>query len=173
MRAEILVNEGYKDPADIARMDLRFLIKLLRLSEEDAQRVIDEAGELDRLLNEEKTKGDDDAEIDELVYQGSRSLDVDDSLAGSVEAAFEDLVAKTKRTPLLDPEKVDHANIPQDAIRFWLQLRGVGEQTAATLYTAGFQAKEDLVNASIDDIAYRTGLPLKFIGKIYAEASKA
>jgi N utilization substance protein A len=46
MRAEILVNEGYKDPTDVSRLDAKTLSKLLRLSPEESETVIAGAKEL-------------------------------------------------------------------------------------------------------------------------------
>lgn len=177
MRAEILVNEGYKDPSDVARMDPKTLVKLLRLSPEEAEQVVAGATELAarRSAKPETDVGDDELEA---MLAGPTGRSEEDSAEGierddhARDAALDALVAKSKPTPLLDPEKVDPKGVPGDVLHYWMKLRGVGEHTAAVLHTAGFTDFAQLVSTSPDDIAVKTGLPYKFSGKIHAETSK-
>ncbi|MBM3381062.1 MAG: transcription termination factor NusA [Betaproteobacteria bacterium] len=171
MRAEILVNEGYKDPTDVARMEAKTLSKLLRLTPEEAEQVIAGAKELaEKILANKATDIDVDSEID--------ALDITSSLGGAqfdaeAEAsALEDLVAKSRPVAQMDPDKVDPRQVPSEILHYWMKLRGVGEHTAAILHTAGFNDYSSLAQATPEDIAVRTGLPYKFSGKIHAETAK-
>ncbi|MCA2961977.1 MAG: transcription termination factor NusA [Silvanigrellales bacterium] len=177
MRAEILVNEGYKDPSDVARMDPKTLVKLLRLSPEEAEQVVAGASELAarRHAKTESDVGDDELEA---MLAGPSGLDEDVAEGSAVseenvrDAALDALVAKSKPAPLMDPEKVDPKAVPGTVLQYWMKLRGVGEHTAAVLHTAGFTDFAQLASNSPDDIAVKTGLPYKFSGKIHAETSK-
>jgi N utilization substance protein A len=177
MRAEILVNEGYKDPSDVARMDPKTLVKLLRLSPEEAEQVVAGASELAarRHAKTESDVGDDELEA---MLAGPSGLDEDIAEGSAVseenvrDAALDALVAKSKPAPLMDPEKVDPKAVPGTVLQYWMKLRGVGEHTAAVLHTAGFTDFAQLASNSPDDIAVKTGLPYKFSGKIHAETSK-
>lgn len=171
MRAEILVNEGYKDPTDVARMESKSLSKLLRLTPEEAEQVIAGAKELaDKIAATKKTDIDVDSEIDALDITGSLATGQFDAAAEA--SALEDLVAKSRPTAQLDPEKVDPRQVPSEVLHYWMKLRGVGEYTAAVLHTAGFNDYSALAQATPEDIAVRTGLPYKFSGKIHAETAK-
>lgn len=165
MRAEILVNEGYKDPADIARMDAKTLSKLLRLEEEEAQTVLTGAASLAEELEKNKTLLDEVSEFE-------LALGNDFGVEAAEEKALDQIVAQSKVKALLDPEKVSIDDVPMDVRRKWMKLRGVGEQTAAILGTAGFLEIKDLALATVEDVAHRTGLPLKQSGRLHAEATK-
>ncbi|MFZ9519693.1 MAG: transcription termination factor NusA [Silvanigrellaceae bacterium] len=171
MRAEILVNEGYKDPTDVARMEAKMLSKLLRLSPEEAEVVVAGAKELsDKLAANKKTEIDVDSEFDALELTGALSGSNFDAAAEA--SALDDLVAKSRPAAQLDPEKVDPRLVPSEVLHYWMKLRGVGEYTAAVLHTAGFSDYSALAQATPEDIAVRTGLPYKFSGKIHAETAK-
>ncbi|NBO38889.1 transcription termination factor NusA [bacterium] len=171
MRAEILVNEGYKDPTDIARMDAKLLSKLLRLSAEEAEQVIAGAQELgEKIAANKKTEIDVESEFDPFELAGSLPGTQFDAAAEA--SALEDLVAKSRPAAQLDPEKVDPRQVPNDVLHYWMKLRGVGEYTAAILHTAGFNDYSAVAQTTPEDIAVRTGLPYKFSGKIHAETAK-
>ncbi|MES2614055.1 MAG: transcription termination factor NusA [Bdellovibrionota bacterium] len=169
MRAEILVNEGYKDPADISRMDPRSLVKLLRLTPEEAELVIVGAAELATSIEQAQEKQDD--ELDTLTL--ATTLDHgQDNESFEAEAAIQDIVAKTRPQPMLDPEKVDIKSVDVERLRYWMRLRGVAEHIAAVLHVAGFTDFSSVANSNPDEVAFKTGLPLKFSGKIHAESTK-
>lgn len=171
MRAEILVNEGYKDPADISRMDPRTLVKLLRLTQEEAENVIAGASELAANIEKaEEEKQDDD--LDQFSLNVPLNNLEGDNETLEAEAAIQDIVAKTRPQPALDPEKVDIKSVEIERLRYWMKLKGVAEHTAAVLHTAGFPDYTSVANSNPDEIAYKTGLPLKFSGKIHAETNK-
>ncbi len=168
IRAEILVNEGYKDPADIARMDPRTLVKILRLSAEEAEQVIVGASELAASLEKQEVVQVPD-ELDDLDFANPLAMENENFEA---EAAIEDIVAKTRPLPLLDPEKVDPKLVDTERLRYWMALRGVAEQSAAVLHVAGYTDFLSLANSNPEEIAYRTGLSLKFSGKLHAETTR-
>lgn len=169
MRAEILVNEGYRDPNDVARLDMKTLIRLTRLSEEEAELVLKNAAEVvARLASERADLEGLDSDLAELqeVLGGSEFEEESD------EAAIENIVGKTKLTPLLDPEKVEPQSVDLEILKYWMKLRGVGEQTAAVLHLGGFVNYTSLAAASLDDIVYKTGLPHRLAGRLHAEVAK-
>lgn len=166
MRAEILVNEGYKDPADIARMDAKSISKLLRLEEEEAETVLAGALNLAEELERNKSVLDEVSDLTAVL---------DDEFAVSEEYAekeLESIVARSKVQALLDPETVSFDSAPMETRRYWMKLRGVGEQTAAVLHAAGFKNFADVAALSPEEVAHRTGLPLKLSGRFYAETAK-
>jgi N utilization substance protein A len=165
MRAEILVNEGYKDPADIARMESKALSKLLRLEEEEAQQVLAGAAALAEDLEKNKSLLDEVSEFE----PGLGAFDLDQS---TEDQGIDLIVAQSKAQALLDPEKVSIDAAPRETRRYWMKLRGVGEHTAAILHAGGFTDFASLASTTADDIAHRTGLPLKLSGKLHAETSK-
>lgn len=170
MRAEIMVNEGYKDPADIARMDPRTLVKLLRLTPEEAEQVIAGATEIAAASDKNSRPQENDSDLDE--FAGALAGDDGDSESKEAEAAIEYIVAKTRPQPLLEPEKVDAKSVDTERLRYWMQLKGVAEQTAAVIHVAGFTDFASFANSTPEEIAYKTGLSLKFSGKLHAETAK-
>jgi N utilization substance protein A len=170
MRAEILVNEGYKDPADISRMDPRNLVKLLRLTPEEAEQVIQGALELATQISQSNTLSADE-DLEEFHLEDPL-LDEGNTDSEEAEATIDDLVAKTKTQPLLDPEKIDSKSVPKERIRYWMQLKGVAEQIAAVIHIAGFVDLHAIANSTADEIAHKTGLPVKLSGKLHAETTK-
>jgi transcription termination/antitermination protein NusA len=176
MRAEILVNEGYKDPSDLARIEPKSLVKLLRLSQEEAEQVISGAAELaaKRQAKPESDMSDDDLDLMLATPTGIEDPEEDAQahVQQAEEKALESLVAKSRPAPQLDPEKVDPKSVPGETLHYWMKLRGVGEHTAAVLHVAGFTDFQQLASVSPDEIAVKTGLPYKFSGRIHAETSK-
>lgn len=170
IRAEILVNEGYRDPADVARMDARSLVKLLRLTPEEAEQVLRGAtelsAELEQKTNAKQNPVDDDIDTFELSNFNRTESEQE------VEAEIAGIVAKTRPEPLMDPEKIDPTSVPRDLLDHWMQVRGVAEHTAAVLVSAGFIDFPTLARSNPEEIAYKTGLPVKLSGKIYAQTAK-
>lgn len=172
MRAEILVNEGYRDPSDVAQMDPKNLVKILRLSPEESEAVVKGANDVAAKMAT-KAEAETDEEFDPFDLENLLSGEAPSEEDGSVdEKALESLVTRAKAQPLLDPERVDPKGVSQDVLSYWMKLRGVGEHTAAVVHTAGFSDYAAMANASPDDIAHRTGLPFKFSGKLQAESAK-
>ncbi len=168
MRAEILVNEGYKDPADISRMDPKALVKILRLSPEEAENVIVCAAELAQKIEDEKQQLEDD-EIVQLTTNVEHVNSIEEDGEQAAQAAIDVLVAKRRPVAQLDPERVDVHSVDKKLLPYWMKLRGVAEQTAAVLLVAGFQDFASLAQLTPAEVSYRTGLPLRLSGKIHAE----
>lgn len=171
IRAEILVNEGYKDPKDISLMDPRTLTKILRLTPEEAQTIIAGAADLAVTMKAPVTPQEEESDLDDLDLDKSILSSADDAFSQE-EVDIENIVAKTRPQPLLDPDKIEIKSVPQERLKYWMQLKGVGEQIAAALHTAGFDSFQSLAGSSSEEIAYKTGLPLKLSGKIHAEVTK-
>jgi N utilization substance protein A len=167
MRAEILVNEGYKDPADIARMDTKSLSKLLRLEEEEAELVLAGALNLAEELERNKSVLDEVSDLT-AVLDDEYGVSTEDF----AEKELESIVARSKAQALLDPETIAADSAPMESRRYWMKLRGVGEQTASILHAAGFKTFADIAALSLEEVAHRTGLPLKLSGKLHVETSK-
>jgi len=168
MRAEILVNEGYRDPADVARIDPRTLVNLLRLTPEEAEEVVSSAANLSEEI-EQKSQTADDEYLDGLQLEAHHSAS---DTVQAVEAEIDEIVAKARPQPLLDPDKVDSKLVPRETLKEWMRLRGVAEHIAAVIHVAGFSNFSELARSNPEEIAYKTGLPLKLSGKIYAETAK-
>ena len=172
MRAEILINEGYKDPLDVSQMDVKHIISLLRLSEEDAQKLLDESKALAEKISAQKSEDEYDfEEFENSLLQHAEHDEATESTM-SDEAELENLVAKKSKAALLDPDKIEVSSIPQEELNLWLEIKGIGEQTAAALVLANFKKFEDIINTNSSDIAYKTGLPLRLTTKILNEVSK-
>jgi hypothetical protein len=88
------------------------------------------------------------------------------------EREIQNIVEKTKLRPLQDPDRVDVRSVPVERLRYWMKIRGVGEHAAAVLQIASFADYQALSDAKVEDIAHRTGLPLKLSGKLREEAVK-
>jgi len=132
-RAEILVNEGIKTPAEVARVGVRTLMRLLNLDQTESEAVIEAA----RVLAEQ-TGGmaDHDAEQAELLANASAAPDKADDQISQAAAAR------------------------NDRIDIFLKLTGVGEATAHALADAGYGTIGDIVADSADEVAHKTGLSL-------------
>ena len=150
-------------------MDPRTLVKLLRLTPEEADLVIGGAAELATSIEQAQEKQDD--ELDALNLGAALNAG-QDSETFEAEAAIQDIVAKTRPQPLLDPEKVDIKSVNIERLRYWMRLKGVAEHIAAILHVAGFSDFASVASSNPDEIAYKTGLPIKFAGKIHAETTK-
>jgi transcription termination/antitermination protein NusA len=170
MRAEILVNEGYKEPSDISKMEPKHLSKLLRLTMEEAATVIQGAEDLAQRLNAEKASLSEDDDDLALVLDSGLPSEGESEIAA--EETISSIVASQKRASQLDPEKVDSKLVETPVLRYWMKLRGVGENTAAVLHAAGFQTYASLRDAGKEEIAVRTGLPYKLAERLYAETTK-
>jgi N utilization substance protein A len=170
MRAEILVNEGYKDPADIARMEPKALMRLLRLTAEEVDAVIAGAQEVAAKLVQRPSDDASVAFFDPFDIEAELAHTETDEETD--EREIQDIVEKAKPKPLLDPERLDVKSVPAERLHYWMKLRGVGEQTAAAIQTAGFVEYGTLSEAKVEEISYRTGLPMKLSGKLREEATK-
>jgi N utilization substance protein A len=171
MRAEILVNEGYKDPADVARMDSKSLLRLLRFTEEEAAQVISGAAELASRIQISKMASQEEDALAELGLNMDEVVPERDDEQKALDT-LDNIAQKTRPKPLQDPEKIDVKSVSTDRLHYWMKVRTVGIHTAAVLQCSGIESLEELATLSVDEIAYKTGLSLKYAGKINAESAK-
>jgi N utilization substance protein A len=134
MRAEILVNEGVKSPADVAELSPRTLQRLLNMEEADSEKVIEEAKRL-------------------AIEGGTFKMP----------AASDDLQAvasadpRAKAQPVAAPEVDTGRN---DRIKVFTRLSGVGEATAHALADAGYGTIGDIIADSAEEVSQKTGLSI-------------
>lgn len=136
MRAEILVNEGVKSPAEVAALSARVLQRLLNMEEAEADRVIAEAA---RIAQESGVK------------IPSPAGDQEDLLAHAAADPRHKAEAEA-------PAEVDGSR--NDRIRLFTRLSGVGEATAHALADAGYGTIGDIIADSAEEVAQKTGLSI-------------
>lgn len=137
MRAEILVHEGVKSPADVAQLSSRTLQRLLNMEEADAQKVIEEAGRI-------------------AVETGARP-------SARLPAEEDELLAHSAADPRKQaaPEKEAETDSARgDRIKLFTRLSGVGEATAHALADAGYGTIGDIIADSAEEVAQKTGLSI-------------
>jgi N utilization substance protein A len=133
MHAGILVNEGIKTPTDLAAVSPRLLVRLLNLSEDDAEMVISGAKEKARELSDRKV-GD------------------------SYEYSAQDAVASPDAEH--DGKKRFEDEQRKKRIEMFMKLSGVGEATAHALADAGYGTIGDIIADSPDEVAVKADLSL-------------
>lgn len=138
MRAEILVNEGVKSPADVASLSSRVLQRLLNMDEVDAEKVLDAAA---RIAEEAGAK----------VVPAVESSDEEDLLANAV--------ADPRKSSEPAPQ-VEQDGTRKDRIKLFTRLSGVGEATAHALADAGYGTIGDIIADSAEEVANKTGLSI-------------
>lgn len=139
MRAEILVNEGVKSPADVAALSMRTFARLLNMEESEAQKVIDEASRLAREAAPEKKPVQASGQ-DELLAHAAAD-------------------PRKKQDPVKD-EKQEVDSGRNDRIRMFQRLSGVGEATAHALADAGYGTIGDIIADSAEEVANKSGLSI-------------
>ena len=151
MRAEILVNEGVKSPAEVAALSPRMLQRLLNMDEAEADKVIGEAARLAR--------------------ESGKTIPMTKTLSSE----HEDLLAHAGADPLRKsaPEKdVEVDSGRSDRIRIFQRLSGVGEATAYALADAGYGTIGDIVADSAEEVAQKTGLSTGIARTVQIAADK-
>ena len=138
MRAEILVNEGVKSPADVAALSPRTLQRLLNMEELEADKVIEEATRIA-------------AEKGQRIPTGGGAEHHADPFA---HAAAE----PRRREEAEKAVEVDHGR--NDRIRLFSRLTGVGEATAHALADAGYGTIGDIIADSAEEVSQKTGLSI-------------
>jgi N utilization substance protein A len=138
MRAEILVNEGVKSPADVASLSSRVLQRLLNMEEADAEKVLEAAA---RLAKEAGAK----------VVPAAEGDGEEDLLANAV--------ADPRRKSEASPQ-VEQDGTRNDRIKLFTRLSGVGEATAHALADAGYGTIGDIIADSAEEVANKTGLSI-------------
>jgi N utilization substance protein A len=139
MRAEILVNEGVKSPADVAALSPRTLQRLLNMDDAESEKVIEAALKLAK-------------EMGAKVVPADASAEESDLLANAVA----DPRAQERGGAV--PAEVDSSR--GDRIKLFMRLSGVGEATAYALADAGYGTIGDIIADSAEEVSSKTGLSI-------------
>ncbi len=134
MTAELLIQEGYSTPADIAQMSPRTLNRLLNMDHDDAIKLVERAKEAAGQLAQGK------GEIRRAV-------------------APNDLLANSSASPVKLDNKVEDSQI-SERVKVFLELSGVGEASAHALAEGGYVTIGDIVADSVEEVAQKTGLSI-------------
>jgi N utilization substance protein A len=135
MRAEILVNEGVKSPADVAELSPRTLQRLLNMEEVDADKVIEEATRL--------------AKLGGVTVKPA----VEEEDLSAVSSADPRQASPVQAQPEIDTGRGDR-------IKIFMRLGGVGEATAHALADAGYGTIGDIIADSAEEVSQKTGLSI-------------
>ena len=138
MRAEILVNEGVKSPAEVASLSMRVLQRLLNMEEADAEKVLDAAARIAKEAGEKVVPAVDHSEEQDLLANA-----VADPRKKAAAAA-----------------SVEQDSTRGDRIKLFTRLSGVGEATAHALADAGYGTIGDIIADSAEEVANKTGLSI-------------
>ena len=138
MRAEILVNEGVKSPAEVGALSPRTLQRLLNMEEADAERVIQEAVRIAEETGNSVALPEGFGEQEDLFAHA---------------AADPRKKAEMERDPEVDSGRGDR-------IALFQRLSGVGEATAHALADAGYGTIGDIIADSAEEVAQKTGLSI-------------
>ena len=139
MQAEILVNEGIKEPREVAELSARALVRLLNMEDEQAEEVIAAAAEMQPPLPGSEPKVDEEGDEDLTAYSSA-----------TAEPHHEEAGAQTK----IEEEKRN------DRVAMFLQLSGVGEATAYALADGGYGTIGDIIADSPEEVSQKTGLSI-------------
>jgi N utilization substance protein A len=168
IRSEILVNEGYRDPLDIAQMDPKSLARILRLSDEESIQIIDGAKELAESIENEniqKSKNINEIDLAKILSQEINS--------SSDQAGVKDLFPSNQKVPsLMNPDSVDPSSVSDEQKSIWLKVKGIGEITATNLIIAGYLDFTSITQETTKEACHKTGLPNHYIQRIKEEILK-
>ena len=141
MSAEILVNEGVKSVTDVSKMSPRTLVRLLNLSDNEAESVIAAAIELSELqAPASQRRAPSAVEDDEFMSSASADPNKQDGgRRGGSRAA-------------------DSESVRNERIELFKELDGVGEATAHALADAGYGTVGDIVADAVEEVASKSGL---------------
>ncbi len=139
MRAEILVNEGVKSPAEVAALSARTLQRLLNMDEAEADKVVEEA---------RRIAGEKGGPAPKAPSESGEHGDL-----------FAHAAADPRRRE--EAEKVPEQDTGRsDRVKLFLRLTGVGEATATALGDAGYGTIGDIIADSAEEVAQKTGLSI-------------
>ena len=145
MHAGILVHEGIKSPEDLAELGARSLARLLNLSDENAEEIIQAAKE----------------KAQELTS---------DVLEDTEEYRAQDAVASPVHEKLVDTNSSDE--IRTEKVNTFMQLRGVGEATAFALADAGYVTIGDIVADSTEEVSQKAEISIGIARTVQIAADK-
>lgn len=140
MRAEILVNEGIKSPAEVAGLSARVLQRLLNMDEQESEKVVEAALVLAKA-------------------SGFGAL----KKASSEQGVEDELLANAVADPRAQGQESVNVGVDAgrlDRIKTFMKLSGVGEATAHALADAGYGTIGDIIADSAEEVSSKTGLSL-------------
>lgn len=141
MYAEILANEGFKTPEEVAEMSPRALVRLLNFEMEEAEKTIESAKA--------------------FIESGGVAAAKPESSVDSVAVDGDDLMANASAEPVLeDPREIARNEKRAARVSMFVSLGGVGEAAATALADAGYVTIGDIVADSADEVSSKTGLSL-------------
>ena len=132
MMAELLVQEGYNTPGEVAQLTPRTLLRLLNLEQEQASELIEKA----RIAHENPS-----AQVEQPEQPQGQ----------------DELIANSSASPVLQPESGD---ADKSKVEVFLALSGVGEATAHALVDGGYGTIGDIVADSAEEVAQKTDLSI-------------
>lgn len=135
MMAELLVQEGYNTPAEVAELSPRSLLRLLNLEEEQALKLVESAKELAETVGSEDSSAIKDSETRELLANASAQ-------------------------PVSEAPREEVTNKTDERVQMFLELSGVGEATAHALADGGYGTIGDIIADSAEEVSQKTGLAL-------------
>ncbi len=135
MMAELLIQEGYTTPNEIAQLSPRALNRLLNLDQEQALNLIERAKEA------------------ALHVSPSRPE------ARKTLAPKNELWANSSASPVALDNKAEDSQI-SERVKIFLELSGVGEANAHALAEGGYVTIGDIVADSVEEVAQKTGLSI-------------
>lgn len=150
IKASILVYEGIAKPEDLAAMNPRIVSRILNISVEEAETIINNAKNYDPST----------VELD----------NIDEDLSEETK----ELLANASATPKTNDLNILGSNsiIRSDRIEMFLKLPGVGEAAATALAEAGYAKIGDILADSSEELAQKTGLPISIVKTIQKAADK-
>jgi transcription termination/antitermination protein NusA len=131
-KASILVNEGVTKPEDVVELGSRTLMRLLNLSEEEAEQIAENA------------------------------KNMDPNVFATVASERDELLANASATPdRIDTAKSEEeTNKLDEYIKIFMKVPGLGEVAAHALADGGYKAIGDVIADNVDEVAMRTGLDI-------------
>jgi N utilization substance protein A len=134
MMAELLIQEGFTTPSEVAQMSPRTLNRLLNLDQEQALELIERAK---RVANSQAQSRGEPKKYNEQ----------------------EDMLANSSASPVKLDNKAEESQI-SERVKVFLDLSGVGEAAAHALAEGGYVTIGDIVADSAEEVAQKTGLSI-------------
>ena len=135
-RVELLVQEGYSTPDQVAELSPRALNRILNLDEEEALTLIESAKDVAKEFSQGNFRL--------MFLKGEDSDEAENSFAAP------DVEEKVSKNSADFDERVE----------LFMSLSGVGEAAAHALAEGGYGTIGDIVADSADEVAEKTGLSL-------------
>ncbi len=135
MMAELLIQEGYTTPNEVAQLSPRTLNRLLNFDQEQALALIENA----KLAS---------VQAPQPRAEGKKAA-----------ASKSDLWANSSASPVALDNKAEDSQI-SERVKIFLELSGVGEANAHALAEGGYVTIGDIVADSVEEVAQKTGLSI-------------